>query len=201
MKLHRFTLLIAALLITSAAIAQQAQVEPSATELQKHVSYLASDKLDGRRTGTQGANDAARYIAAEFERLGLRPAPATDSRKINVMSARYLQTFPYIGRVDLGKNNVLSVRGGETLRVGEDWMPLGISPNQKLDLTGVVSAGYGITANELNHNDYKGTYSKTQAALIQRARRMATIRTANSQLPVSSVLKSRLLKAPAWARF
>ena len=168
MKLHRFTLLIAALLITSAAIAQQTQVEPSATELQKHVSYLASDKLDGRRTGTQGANDAARYIAAEFERLGLRPAPATDSRKINVMSARYLQTFPYIGRVDLGKNNVLSVRGGETLRVGEDWMPLGISPNQKLDLTGVVSAGYGITANELNHNDYKGTYSKTQAALIQK---------------------------------
>src|SRR6185436_17768219 len=168
MKLHRFTLLIAALLITSAAIAQQSQVEPSATELQKHVSYLASDKLDGRRTGTQGANDAARYIAAEFERLGLRPAPATDSRKINVMSARYLQTFPYIGRVELGKNNVLSVRGGETLRVGEDWMPLGISPNQKLDLTGVVSAGYGITANELNHNDYKGAYSKTQVALIQK---------------------------------
>jgi hypothetical protein len=167
MKLHRFTLLIAALLITSAAIAQQSQVEPSATELQKHVSYLASDKLEGRRTGSAGAKEAARYIAAEFERLGLRPAPATDSRKINVMSARYLQTFPYVGRVELGKNNVLSVRG-ETLRVGEDWMPLAISPNQKLDLTAVVAAGYGITANELNHNDYKGTYSKTQVALIQK---------------------------------
>src|SRR6185436_5198441 len=158
MKLHRFTLLIAALLITSAAIAQQSQVEPSATELQKHVSYLASDKLDGRRTGTQGANDAARYIAAEFERLGLRPAPATDSRKINVMSARYLQTFSYIGRVELGKNNVLSV-GTLNFRIGEDWMPLGISTNKKLDFTEVVFAGYGITAAELNHNDYKGTYS------------------------------------------
>ena len=170
MKLQRFTLLVAALLITSAAVAQQSQLEPSAEKIQQHVAYLASDELDGRRTGTAGANEAAKYIAREFERLGLRPAPATDSRKINVMLARYLQTFPYIGRVELGKNNVLSVRSGETLnfRVGEDWMPLGISTNKKLDLTEVVFAGYGITAAELNHNDYKGTYTKTQVAVIQK---------------------------------
>src|SRR5690349_8874741 len=129
MKLNRITLLITTLLLATAAIAQ----EPSAETLQKHASYLASDELDGRRTGTKGANEAAKYIAAEFERLGLRPAPATDSWKINVKSARYLQTFPYIGQVELGKNNVLSV-GTQNLRVGEDWMPLGISPNQKLNL-------------------------------------------------------------------
>jgi Zn-dependent M28 family amino/carboxypeptidase len=72
--------------------------------------------------------------------------------------------------VELGKNNVLSVRSGETLnfRVGEDWMPLGISTNKKLDLAEVVFAGYGITAAELNHNDYKGTYTKTQVAVIQK---------------------------------
>jgi aminopeptidase YwaD len=171
MKIKRTTSLIAVLLVAIfTGVAQQSDLEPSAAKLQKHVSYLASDELDGRRTGTKGANDAARYIAAEFERLGIRPAPATDSRKINVMSARYLQTFPYIGRVELGKNNVLSVRSGETfnLRVGEDWVPLGISTNRTLNLTEVVSAGYGITANELNHNDYKGTYSKSQVALIQK---------------------------------
>lgn len=170
MKLKRFTFLIAALLVATAGVAQQSALEPSAEKLQKHVTYLASDELDGRRTGTKGANDAAKYIAAEFEHLGLEPAPATNSRKINVKSARYLQTFSYIGQVELGKNNVLAVRTGETLnlRVGEDWMPLGISPNQKLDLTGVVFAGYGITANELNHNDYKGTYSKNQVAVIQK---------------------------------
>src|SRR6185503_3593274 len=125
MKLHRFTLLIAALLLATTAVAQD--LEPSAEKLQKHISYLASDELDGRRTGTKGANEAARYIAAELARLGVEPAPATNSRKINVMSARYLQTFPYIGQVELGKKNVLSVRSGETLnlRVGEDWMPLG----------------------------------------------------------------------------
>jgi Zn-dependent M28 family amino/carboxypeptidase len=166
MKLHRFTFLIAALLITSAVAAQET-LEPSAAKIQQSVTYLASDTLDGRRTGTAGANEAAKYIAKEFERLGLRPAPATDSRKINVMSARYLQTYPYIGSVELGKNNVLSV-GSETLRAGEDWMPLGISPNQKLDLTGVVFPGYGITASELNYNDYKGPYTKNQVAVIQK---------------------------------
>src|SRR5690349_5530717 len=168
MKLKRFPFLIVALLIATTAVAQE--LGPSAEKIQKHVSYLASDELDGRRTGTKGANDAARYIAAEFERLGIEPAPASNSRKINVKSARYLQTFSYIGQVELGKNNVLSVRTGETLnlRVGEDWMPLGISPNQTIDLTGVVFAGYGITANELNHNDYKDTYSKNQVAVIQK---------------------------------
>jgi Zn-dependent M28 family amino/carboxypeptidase len=166
MKLRNFKLLIAVLLLATPAVAQD--LDPSAEKLQKHVSYLASDELDGRRTGTKGANDAARYIAAEFERLGLEPAHATDSRKINVKSARYLQTFSYIGRVELGKNNVLSLGSGETLKPGEDWMPLGISPNQKLDLTGVVNAGYGISASELNYNDYKGTYSKAQVAVIQK---------------------------------
>jgi len=168
MKLQKFTLLIAFVIFATAAVAQQ--LEPDAAKIQQSVTYLASDELDGRRTGTAGANEAAKYIAKEFERLGLRPAPATDSRKINVMSARYLQTFPYIGSVELGKNNVLSVRGSETLnfRVGEDWMPLGISPNQKRNMTGIVFAGYGITANELNHNDYKATYTKNQVALIQK---------------------------------
>ena len=157
MKTKRFTILVTALLLSGlAAVAQQQALEPSASRLQQHVSYLASEALDGRRTGTAGANDAARYIAGEFSRAGLKS-----------VTTKYLQTFPYVGRVELGKKNVLSVQGGETFRVGEDWMPLGISANQTLDLTGVVQAGYGITANDLNHNDYKGTYSKNQVAVIR----------------------------------
>jgi peptidase M28-like protein/PDZ domain-containing protein len=164
----RFTTLVAALIITGfAVVAQQSELEPSPSKLQQHISYLASDALDGRRTGTAGANDAARYVAGEFSRAGLMPGNGKAARKPRAIIASYLQTFPYVGRVELGKNNVLSIPGGESFRVGEDWMPLGISTNQTLNLTGVVNAGYGITANELNHNDYKGTYSKTQVAVIR----------------------------------
>jgi len=170
-KTNRFTILVAALLLSSlAAIAQQQSLEPSASRLQQHISYLASDALDGRRTGTPGANDAARYVAGEFSRAGLKPGDGKVARKPRAIIASYLQTFPYVGRVELGKNNALTLSNGEAisnLRPGDDWMPLGISANQKLVLTEIVSVGYGITANELNHNDYKGTYSKNQVAVIR----------------------------------
>ncbi len=168
MKSKRLSILLTALLLASiAAVAQQSTLEPSAEKLQQHISYLASDALDGRRTGTAGANDAARYVAGEFSRAGLMPGPGKAARKPRAIIASYLQTFPYVGRVELGKSNVLSIHEGESFRVGKDWMPLGISANQTLNLTGVVNAGYGITANELNHNDYKGTYSKTQVAVVR----------------------------------
>src|SRR5262245_14792276 len=97
---------------------------PSVQLLQKHVSYLASGSLDGRRTGTEGAISAASYIAGEFSRLGLRPPAQTASRP---KLTRYEQPFPYISRVELGKSNSLSLSNAGALRVGEDWMPLGMS--------------------------------------------------------------------------
>src|SRR5215207_1233060 len=106
----RFTTLVAALTLAAfAVVAQQSEREPSPSRLQQHVSYLASDALDGRRTGTAGANDAARYIAGEFSRAGLKPGNGKVARKPRAIIASYLQTFPYVGRVELGKNNVLQL--------------------------------------------------------------------------------------------
>jgi hypothetical protein len=39
-----------------------------------HMAFLADDMLEGRGTGTRGHELAARYIAAQFEALGLNPA-------------------------------------------------------------------------------------------------------------------------------
>src|SRR3954466_13094394 len=39
-----------------------------------HLGFLADDALEGRRPGTRGGELAAKYIAAQFERLGLQPA-------------------------------------------------------------------------------------------------------------------------------
>ena len=78
MKIKRFTSLIAVLaLATFVGIAQQSTVEPSAEKLQKHVSYLASDALDGRRTGTAGAMmpRAISPVSSSVSASGLRPRP------------------------------------------------------------------------------------------------------------------------------
>jgi hypothetical protein len=40
----------------------------------KHVEYLASDELQGRRVGTPGGQKAGDYIAARFAEYGLQPA-------------------------------------------------------------------------------------------------------------------------------
>src|SRR3989338_6582697 len=46
---------------------------PDLSLLQQHVSYLASDELEGRGLGTEGLWKAAHYIADEFQKNGLLP--------------------------------------------------------------------------------------------------------------------------------
>src|SRR5436853_116705 len=139
MKVRRlsvsFVLLLALFL---GALAQQPG-QPSVNRLQQIISYLASDALEGRRTGTPGANDAAHYIAGEFSLLGLRPAiqMAGAARTRGEIRARYLQPFPYVSKVELGKNNLMFVNPGRAddavqFAVGEDWMPLGFSTNAEV---------------------------------------------------------------------
>src|SRR6186713_3092471 len=43
------------------------------TNLQAHISYLADDKLEGRRAGTNGEKLAGEYISQKFQLAGLQP--------------------------------------------------------------------------------------------------------------------------------
>lgn len=51
----------------------------SADSLRGHVSFLASDLLEGRDTPSKGLDIAAEYIAAQFRRFGLEPMGDDDS--------------------------------------------------------------------------------------------------------------------------
>ncbi len=46
---------------------------PRAERLESLLSTLAADSMEGRRTGTVGAQRAARFLAAELERYGVEP--------------------------------------------------------------------------------------------------------------------------------
>ena len=135
MKKIDFLKILLLLMFAVGAVAQQPD------RIQEHVKYLASDALEGRRTGTKGATEAARYIASEFSRLGLKP-----------LAPNYLQKFPYVSGVTLGKGNAL-IFGADKLEPTVDWLPLGFSSSAKVDAD-LVFVGYGITASELNHDDY-----------------------------------------------
>jgi Tol biopolymer transport system component len=53
--------------------------------LKKHISYLASDELKGRLTGSVGEQKAATYLTTQLKALGLKPYNKTS----------YLQKFDY----------------------------------------------------------------------------------------------------------
>lgn len=93
MKKHLSSLLILLLFVFSVS-AQKAQKtpRPDLTEqnLKKHVSYLASDKLEGRRTGEQGATSAAGYVTNQFAIFKLKAGFKNEKGK-----SVYLQPFPY----------------------------------------------------------------------------------------------------------
>ena len=174
--------LLTLLLLTSQAAAQTAS-RPSPVEaerLRRHVTYLASDKLEGRRTGTGGAEEAARYVAEEFARAGLAPGAENAATfqagptRADAKLKGYLQDFPYVAGVELGGGNALTatrradLTGGTPFAVdfkpGEDWMPLGFGSNAKAEGP-VVFAGYGITAAEQSYDDYKAADVRDKIAL------------------------------------
>src|SRR5437879_5428039 len=168
---HIQTLILAVVLAASALAQQPSSGTPSINRLQQIITYLASDALEGRRTGTPGANDAAHYIAGEFSLLGLRPGMqmAGPGRTRGEIRARYLQPFLYVAGVTLGKSNALSASKDKAapfeLRAGEDWMPLGFSSNGRVGPVHAVFVGYVITDAELKYNHYPAAV-KDKIALI-----------------------------------
>src|ERR1700750_1303226 len=97
--------------LSISALARQPQEITTANRRRQAVEYLASDALEGRRTGTPGANGAAHYSAGEFSLLELRTAiqMSGPARTRGEIRARYLQPFPFVSSVELGKNNALTV--------------------------------------------------------------------------------------------
>src|SRR6476660_1542299 len=63
-------ILLGVLLLSTALSAQQATV---ASRTRAAVEYLASDRLDGRDTGSPGERLAGDYIAMQLARAGAKP--------------------------------------------------------------------------------------------------------------------------------
>lgn len=72
LKMNKYTILLAAFIFSAVLLPAQESFF-SEKVIKKHVSYLASDKLKGRGTGSKEEIKASEYIAKYFEKAGLTP--------------------------------------------------------------------------------------------------------------------------------
>ncbi len=131
-------------------------------ELEAHVDHLADDELAGRRAGTPGAERAARYVVRAFKAAGLE-APSDHPA--------YLQTFEFAIGVELGRENRLVLQHGDrrvtVFEPGRDFVPLAGSLADRV-VQPVVFAGYGISAPEMEYDDYAGLDVRGKVVMVLR---------------------------------
>ena len=126
-----------------AALAQSGDSEP----FMEHLRYLASDELKGRGNGSEELELAAEYIAGRFREAGLAPAGEDGT---------YFQEFELTLGQGLGSGNQLTFRfpdGPVQLTPGEDYIPLTTGSENRAEGP-LVFVGFGITAPELEYDDY-----------------------------------------------
>lgn len=174
--ISRFSLL--SLLVVGLASVGRAQLamEPSRTlvwekQLQSYIKALASDSMEGRRTGTRGNMIAARYISDRFAEFGL-------VRPQGKGMEGYFHPFEYTTGIDAGERNSASLwpEGNSRqatnpqrmeLEMGKDFVPLGFSEAGTVSGE-IVFVGYGIAAPELNYDDYAGIDARGKIVLMMR---------------------------------
>ncbi len=102
-----------------------------------HVAHLASSALEGRATGSSGADAAASYLASQLEAIGAEPLPGRTD---------FLQPFEYTSGMTDGGTTIALTRNGELEQWNSPEAVQALSFSDSTEVTApVVFAGYGLT--------------------------------------------------------
>jgi len=166
------SLLLAAL----AALAPGDTLSPEAQRVLADLRYLADDARQGRGLGTRGLEEAGAYIAAQFERLGLRPGAANGTWFQDFTVSPDAPAVAHLGLPATATRNVVAILpgrspalSGQVVIIGAHYDHLGLGGPNALDpdSTGAV------------HNGADDNGSGT-VALLEIARRLAAARPART---------------------
>jgi Zn-dependent M28 family amino/carboxypeptidase len=122
------------------------------------LKYLADDLLEGRAPATRGGELAARFIAAQFEVIGLTPAGTDGS---------YYQPVTLIGMTPHPSFVWGAGTATESLRYLDDFVAWAGKADPNIVVDGdVVFVGYGVRAPEWRWDDYKGVDVRGKVLLM-----------------------------------
>ena len=137
----------------------QRQDSAPAARWWKHMQFLASDKLEGRLTGTPGHRKAAEYAAEQLKNAGLKPA-GTDG---------YFQPVDFVSRTIVERSSKLELlRNDKAIQLdfAEDAylsaLP-DLSPSLQAPL---VFVGFGLSIPENGIEDLKGIDLRGKVAVF-----------------------------------
>lgn len=134
----------------------------SADQIKADITYLADDKLLGRKPGMPGYKMAVDYVVEELKKNGVKPAGDKGT---------WLQTI-LLRTATIEPNVMASMYSGSTMEdiATDDGISLNPNPaaaNSWVN-AGMIFVGYGITAPSKNHDDYKGLNVKGKIVLFVR---------------------------------
>ncbi len=119
-------------------------LSPRAERIKADISYLSSDALEGRETGSPGYALAAEYVIGQFEEIGIAPKGE---------EGKYTQSVPFISVVRDEDGNTMQLWSASNEAVefvdGEDYVVSASSQSEESGVKApIVFAGYGVVAPE-----------------------------------------------------
>ncbi|MFQ5695266.1 MAG: M28 family peptidase [Terriglobia bacterium] len=140
--------------------AQAGEAVITAELLRAHTTFLSDDLLEGRAPASRGGALAAKYIAAQFERMGLLPGGENGT---------YFQDVPMLAKKIEPPADLAVSGNGQTLtfKFVDEFLAGSDLEQERVDVSGeLVFVGYGITAPEFNWDDFKGADVKGKILLM-----------------------------------
>ena len=119
----------------------------SPQRIRADVAFLADDLLEGRGTGTRGYDIAARYVAAQFEALGLKPG----GKGGWYQDVPFITASPDPARASAATINGVRFANNEHVIIGPTVAAAAIDQTAP-----AVFVGYGLEDKKLGLDDYAG---------------------------------------------
>jgi len=148
--------LILSIFLNSSAQTLTKKEQKSLARIKTHVNYLASDQLQGRGTGSAGEKLSADYISQQFKKNKLTPRGDEGA---------YIQKFSIV-TLRMAKDSCSLVVNGLSFFLFKDFYPLSFSNNRNEAKGLLVNVGYGISAPELEYDNYKDKEVKGNIVIV-----------------------------------
>jgi hypothetical protein len=147
--------------VPAEAVKQVADAAITEAALRADIKFLADDLFEGRGPGTRGDDLAQKYIATQFQLLGLKPAAPGEG---------YFQKVPLVGVTTRPPQSLTFKKGDQSVELKnyDDYIVSSGQPHAETGFSDaeIVFVGYGMQAPEYDWDDFKGVDVRGKILLV-----------------------------------